>query len=79
MATFYPCNKPINTVNIEPVTVEAPPSNLITSNQSTYHGRESFIKTCVNAYNHHHKLILTPDAVWLAIMTQFAGNYVINL
>jgi hypothetical protein len=30
-----------------------------------------FVKSLINAYNHHHKLILRPDDVWIAIMTQF--------
>ncbi len=31
-----------------------------------------FVKSLINAYNHHHKLILRPDDIWIAIMTQFA-------
>jgi hypothetical protein len=33
---------------------------------------DSFLRVCASAYDHHYPLILTPDAVWLMIMTQFA-------
>lgn len=68
MATFQPCNKPL-----EPVRAPAynPGPDVITSNQNgTYTG--SFVRTCALAYNVHHRLILTPDSVWLTIMTQFS-------
>lgn len=34
-----------------------------------------FVHTILKAYNHHHKLIIRPDDVWLAIVVQF-GLYV---
>ncbi|OQS03960.1 hypothetical protein THRCLA_03761 [Thraustotheca clavata] len=34
-----------------------------------------FVKGIIEAYNHHHNLVLRPDDVWLAIMIQF-GLYV---
>ena len=31
-----------------------------------------FVHTVINAYNHHHALIIRPDDVWLAILVQFS-------
>ena len=30
------------------------------------------VDTCLRAYNYHHRLVLRPDDVWLAVMTQFS-------
>ncbi|KAJ7832886.1 hypothetical protein B0H14DRAFT_2364548 [Mycena olivaceomarginata] len=35
-----------------------------------------FVHTIIEAYNHHHALILRPDDVWIAILTQF--NFYVN-
>jgi len=35
-------------------------------------GNSSFINTVINAYCHHNNLVISPDDVWLAIMTQFS-------
>ncbi len=32
----------------------------------------SFVHAAFNAYNNHHNLVISPDDVWLAIMTQFS-------
>ncbi|KAG9309542.1 hypothetical protein JVU11DRAFT_10520 [Chiua virens] len=34
--------------------------------------RNGFVNTVVEAYNNHHALIIRPDDVWLAILTQFS-------
>ncbi|KAJ7119256.1 hypothetical protein C8R43DRAFT_1152464 [Mycena crocata] len=44
-------------------------SNLVPSNNG-------FVHTVINAYNDHHALILRPDDVWLAILSQF--NFFVN-
>ena len=31
-----------------------------------------FVWACIQAYNGHHKLVIRPDDVWLAILTQFS-------
>ncbi|KYQ93872.1 hypothetical protein DLAC_05271 [Tieghemostelium lacteum] len=38
-------------------------------------GCHSFVKACILAYNDHHHLILKPDDLWIAILSQFS-NYV---
>ncbi|KAJ7122194.1 hypothetical protein C8R44DRAFT_852922 [Mycena epipterygia] len=38
--------------------------------------RNGFVDTAILAYNKHHALIIRPDDVWLAILTQF--NYFVN-
>lgn len=38
----------------------------------TYFSSNGLVKTVVNAYNNHHNLVLRPDDVWAAIMTQFS-------
>jgi Domain of unknown function (DUF4419) len=35
-----------------------------------------FVETVIQAYNGHHALIIRPDDVWLAILTQF--NFFVN-
>ncbi|KAJ6450397.1 hypothetical protein C8R45DRAFT_849032 [Mycena sanguinolenta] len=35
-----------------------------------------FVSTVIQAYNHHHALVLRPDDVWLAILCQF--NFFVN-
>jgi hypothetical protein len=34
--------------------------------------KNGFVETCIAAYNQHHHLIIRPDDVWLAIITQFS-------
>jgi hypothetical protein len=38
-----------------------------------YRVRNGFVGTVVTAYSNHHHLIIRPDDVWLAIMTQFSA------
>ncbi|KAJ7101976.1 hypothetical protein C8R44DRAFT_682444 [Mycena epipterygia] len=38
--------------------------------------RNGFVDTVILAYNKHHALVIRPDDVWLAILTQF--NYFVN-
>ncbi|KAK7058132.1 hypothetical protein R3P38DRAFT_3547566 [Favolaschia claudopus] len=38
--------------------------------------KNSFVRTVIDAYNKHHALIIRPDDVWLAILTQF--NFFVN-
>lgn len=38
----------------------------------TYFSRNGFVKTIVDAYNNHHNLVIRPDDVWAAIVTQFS-------
>ncbi|KAK7058121.1 hypothetical protein R3P38DRAFT_3385198 [Favolaschia claudopus] len=38
--------------------------------------KNSFVHTVIDAYNKHHALIIRPDDVWLAILTQF--NFFVN-
>ncbi|KAJ8132133.1 hypothetical protein O1611_g1490 [Lasiodiplodia mahajangana] len=32
-----------------------------------------FVQTIVDAYNYHHHVVIRPDDIWLAVMTQFAS------
>jgi hypothetical protein len=34
--------------------------------------KNGFVEACITAYNQHHHLIIRPDDVWLAIITQFS-------
>ncbi|KAJ6474873.1 hypothetical protein C8R45DRAFT_907310 [Mycena sanguinolenta] len=38
--------------------------------------RNGFVNTVIQAYNHHHALVIRPDDVWLAILCQF--NFFVN-
>lgn len=31
-----------------------------------------FVKTVIECYNHHHNLVIRPDDIWVAILTQFS-------
>ncbi|KAJ6450378.1 hypothetical protein C8R45DRAFT_916894 [Mycena sanguinolenta] len=39
--------------------------------------RNGFVNTVIQAYNHHHALVIRPDDVWLAILCQF--NFFVNV
>lgn len=41
-------------------------------NDGSYVVHNGFVNTCCQAYNRHHKLVIRPEDVWLAIQTQFA-------
>lgn len=41
------------------------------SHRSVWASNNGFIRAAIEAYNHHHNLIIRPDDVWLAILTQF--------
>ena len=41
------------------------------SNAAVSKARNGFVDGVVQAYNHHHNLLIRPDDVWLAIATQF--------
>jgi hypothetical protein len=34
--------------------------------------QNGFVNTVMDAYNHHHALVIRPDDIWLAIVTQFS-------
>ncbi|KAM0426268.1 hypothetical protein ACHAPT_008308 [Fusarium lateritium] len=34
--------------------------------------QNGLVRACLDAYNHHHHLVLRPDDVWIAIITQFS-------
>jgi hypothetical protein len=38
--------------------------------------KNGFVHTVIDAYNHHHALVLRPDDVWICILTQF--NFFLN-
>ncbi|KDQ09109.1 hypothetical protein BOTBODRAFT_58893 [Botryobasidium botryosum FD-172 SS1] len=38
--------------------------------------QNGFVRTAVHAYNEHHNLVIRPDDVWIAILTQF--NFYVN-
>lgn len=40
--------------------------------QKTVFSSNGFVRTVVDAYNNHHNLIIRPDDIWAAIMTQFS-------
>ncbi|PPQ68079.1 hypothetical protein CVT24_002943 [Panaeolus cyanescens] len=40
------------------------------------HPRNGFVDTLLYAYNDHHNLVISPDNVWIAILTQF--NFYVN-
>ncbi|KAF9477824.1 hypothetical protein BDN70DRAFT_880670 [Pholiota conissans] len=56
----------------------APFLNLIQSSYNwsnfleTHSQRNGFVQTVTQAYNDHHRLIIRPDDVWIAIMSQFS-------
>ena len=66
--TFNPCDKPLEQVNLP--SVEKPSPKLIVSSGTSH----DMCLTAVfaRAYDRHHHLYITPDSVWLTIMTQFA-------
>ncbi|EFA86410.1 hypothetical protein PPL_00202 [Heterostelium album PN500] len=37
-----------------------------------YLGNNSFLQACYLAYSQHHNLVIRPDDIWIAIMTQFS-------
>ncbi|GAB1320144.1 hypothetical protein MFIFM68171_10354 [Madurella fahalii] len=39
---------------------------------TTYAAKNGLIFSCLEAYNNHHNLVLRPDDVWLAILTQLS-------
>ena len=45
-------------------------------NANIFPSSNSFVRTVCTAYNNHHSLVLRPDDVWLAILTQF--NFFVN-
>lgn len=51
--------------------------NLTDNKESIYLGNHSFVHACSLAYSQHHNLIIRPEDVWIAIITQF-GTYVDN-
>ncbi|EFA76427.1 hypothetical protein PPL_10192 [Heterostelium album PN500] len=42
------------------------------SEKQYYLGSNSFVSSCYLAYSQHQRLVLRPDDVWIAIMTQFS-------
>lgn len=35
--------------------------------------KNGFVNAIVEAFNHHHHLVVRPDDIWLAILTQFSS------
>jgi hypothetical protein len=67
--TFYPCHVLAETPDGCPV--RRSDKVLASSNlNDTYVG--TFSNVCARAYDNHYHLVLTPDAIWNMIMTQFA-------
>lgn len=40
--------------------------------KNTHISKNGFVNTLIDAYNYHHNLIIRPDDIWAAIMTQFS-------
>lgn len=67
--TFYPCS--VRAEAPDGFPVRRSDQVLVSSDlTNTYIG--TFSEVCAGAYDDHHHLILTPDAIWNMIMTQFA-------
>ncbi|KAK3178538.1 hypothetical protein OEA41_000675 [Lepraria neglecta] len=46
---------------------------LSTTTCSTYPSTNGFVKAAIEAYNQHHHLIIRPEDIWFAILTQFSS------
>ncbi|RPA84949.1 hypothetical protein BJ508DRAFT_235794 [Ascobolus immersus RN42] len=51
---------------------QGPTGSPIPLTKITTSKRSGFVETCLNAYNRHHNLIIRPDDIWLAIISQFS-------
>lgn len=41
---------------------------------TTHASKNGFVHACIEAYNEHHNLVLRPDDIWLAILTQLSAH-----
>ncbi|KAJ7045063.1 hypothetical protein C8F04DRAFT_1067580 [Mycena alexandri] len=57
-------------------TDDASGHDLTTSTENVVPNDNGFVRTVIAAYNDHHALIIRPDDVWLAILSQF--NFFVN-
>ncbi|EQC31919.1 hypothetical protein SDRG_10436 [Saprolegnia diclina VS20] len=86
MVTFAVSPKPVSASN-QYTTTDNPVQSLVEFNfcydilssppveTPVVHSKSGFVMGVVQAYSNHHNLVLRPDDIWLAIMTQF-GLYV---
>ncbi|KAJ7096869.1 hypothetical protein C8R44DRAFT_859947 [Mycena epipterygia] len=58
------------------ISTSEPRRNLTAKTHNTIPSRNGFVDTVICAYNTHHALVIRPDDVWIAILTQF--NYFVN-
>lgn len=47
-------------------------SSSTTSSAPVFASKNGFVHACIEAYNNHHSLVLRPDDVWLAVLTQLS-------
>ncbi|KAM7221393.1 protein of unknown function (DUF4419) domain containing protein [Rhypophila decipiens] len=43
------------------------------TSSTTFASKNGFIHACIEAYNEHHNLVLRPEDIWFAILTQLSG------
>ncbi|KAK1827894.1 hypothetical protein QBC39DRAFT_163153 [Podospora conica] len=46
----------------------------LTPSSTTHAAKNGFVYACIEAYNEHHNLVLRPDDIWLAILTQLSSH-----
>ncbi|KAJ7856646.1 hypothetical protein B0H14DRAFT_3864875 [Mycena olivaceomarginata] len=59
-----------------PTSLDASPPTVPGEVKNVIPKPNGFVDTVVSAYNQHHALVLRPDDVWIAILTQF--NFFVN-
>jgi len=47
--------------------------NTIDKTSTTIAAKNGFVHACIEAYNEHHNLVLRPDDIWIAILTQLSA------
>jgi hypothetical protein len=57
----------------KPRLVQSSFTNLSASS-ATHAAKNGFVHACIEAYNEHHNLVLRPDDIWLAILTQLSSH-----
>lgn len=49
-------------------------ASLTRTPSTTFAAKNGLVHACLEAYNNHHNLVLRPDDVWLAILTQLSAH-----
>lgn len=49
-------------------------STLSRTTSTTYAAKNGLVFACLEAYNNHHNLVLRPDDIWIAILTQLSAH-----